>query len=65
MTGTADKRRFLTVKEAAAISGVSADTLHRAIRAGHLHAKKTASIGGKTLIRVADLDAWFDGLVDA
>lgn len=57
--------KFLTLKEAAKVTGVSADTLTRAIHNGKLKGKKTAKNGGKTLVRVSDLDAWFDGLVDA
>lgn len=56
---------FLTLREAAKVTGVSADTLQKNIHAGRLKAKKTASTGGKTLVRVADLEAWFEGLVDA
>jgi excisionase family DNA binding protein len=56
---------FLTLKQAAAVTGVSADTLSKAIHAGRLRAKKTASTGGKTLVRLSDLDEWFEGLIDA
>ncbi len=60
-----DARRYLTLRDAAKVTGVSADTLRKAIHAGKLNAKKTAKTGGKTLVRPADLDAWFDGLADA
>lgn len=56
---------FLTLKQAAAVTGVSADTLSKNIHAGHLKAKKTAATGGKTLVRIADLEEWFEGLIDA
>jgi excisionase family DNA binding protein len=56
---------FLTLKQAAAVVGVSADTLAKNIHAGNLRAKKTAATGGKTLVRVSDLEDWFDGLADA
>ena len=56
---------FLTLKQAAAVTGVSADTLAKNIHAGDLRAKKTAATGGKTLVRISDLEEWFDGLVDA
>lgn len=60
-----DLRRFITLKDAARITGVSAETLNRAIKAGKLRGKKTAATGGKTLVRVSDLDDWFEGLIDA
>lgn len=56
---------FLTLKQAARVTGLSPDTLSRYIHAGELRAKKTAKTGGKTLIRASDLETWFDGLVDA
>lgn len=56
---------FLTLKQAAAVTGVSADTLAKNIHAGRLRAKKTAATGGKTLVRLSDLDEWFEGLIDA
>ena len=65
MNSTATPPMFLTLKQAAAVTGVSADTLAKNIHAGHLKAKKTATTGGKTLVRVSDLEEWFDGLVDA
>lgn len=67
-----DVRRFLPLREAAKVAGVSADTLSRAIHAGDLKAKRSAKdekgnakTGGMFLVRVADLDAWFDGLPNA
>lgn len=62
---TAAAPMFLTLKQAAAVTGVSADTLSRNIHAGTLRAKKTAATGGKTLVRIEDLSAWFDQLDDA
>lgn len=56
---------FLSRKQAAEACGVSTDTIARAVKAGHLKAKKTATRGGKELYRVADLEKWFDGLEDA
>lgn len=57
--------RFLTIPQAAKVVGLSPDTLHKQVRAGRLRAKRTASTGGKTLVKLADLDAWFDQLEDA
>lgn len=57
--------RFLTIPQAAKVVGLSADTLHKHVRSGRLKAKRTASTGGKTLVRVADLDDWFAQLEDA
>lgn len=60
---------YLTLDEAADYLRVSIPTLKRAIYSdgpNRLVAKKTGvNGGGKYLIRVSDLDAWFDGLVDA
>jgi len=57
---------YLTLDEAAEYLRVSVPTVKRAIYAGNLRAKKSgAGGGGKYLIRVTELDAWFDGLVDA
>jgi excisionase family DNA binding protein len=56
---------FLTLKQAAEVTGLSADTLAKNIHAGNLRAKKTAATGGKTLVRIADLEEWFDGLPEA
>lgn len=60
---------YLTLDEAADYLRVSVPTIKRAIYStgpNRLVAKKTgAGGGGKYLIRVSDLDAWFDGLVDA
>ena len=58
--------RYFTLDEAAQYMRVSQDTIERAIRAQKLRAKKTGpNGGGKYLVSAADLDAWFDGLVDA
>lgn len=56
---------YFTREEAAERMRVSVETIKRAIYAGTLRAKKTGSGGGgKYLISAADLDAWFEGLVD-
>lgn len=59
-------RLFLTRAEAAEACGVALDTIRRAIKSGALKAKRTGKNGGgKDLIRVSDLEKWFDGLEDA
>lgn len=59
------ERLFLDRKEAAKVCGVSVDTIRRAQHQGLLRAKQTGKDGGKTLYRVADLEAWFERLEDA
>lgn len=59
---------WLTIAQATKLTGLSKDTLMRAVHSEThpLKAKKTSpNGGGKTLVRVADLESWFDGLVDA
>ena len=57
---------YFNLEQAAERMQVSGDTILRAIRGQKLRAKKTGpNGGGKYLISAADLDAWFDGLVDA
>lgn len=62
---------FYGREEAARRAGVSIDTIRRAIRKGHLKAKRTGwddekqVATGRYLISDEDLRAWFDGLVDA
>lgn len=62
-------RLAVTRKEAAAMLGVSEDTIRRAKNAGHLKAKRIKADetkkGGKELYAIADLQTWFDGLADA
>jgi excisionase family DNA binding protein len=63
-------RIALTREEAAQATGVSLDTIRRAIRAGHLKAKRSGkdadgNPSGKYLIRVSELEAWVDSLEDA
>lgn len=57
-------------KEAAAMCGVSVDLIDKAVASGARRAKRTAvdkygRPAGLYLIRVADLEAWLDGLIDA
>lgn len=58
-------RTRLNRQEAAAWCGVSVDTISRAKKAGLLRAKRTSERGGRELFRVADLEAWMDGMEDA
>lgn len=59
-------RLFLTRQEAALACGVSLDTIRRAINRGELRAKRTGRDGGGPyLVRVAELEAWFEQLPDA
>jgi len=56
-----------SVAEAAEVTGVSPDTIKRAIRARHLKARRSAVDAngvpaGKYLIFHADLIAWLEGL---
>lgn len=56
----------LDLKAAAKHVGLSKDTLSKAIHAGDLKAKKSSrTTGGKTLVSVAALEDWFEGLIDA
>lgn len=50
------------LKDAAAMVGLHADTLRKAINKRDLPAKKS---GRKILVKVTDLDAWVDSLPDA
>ena len=55
---------------AAESSGVSVQTINRAIKSGRLRAKRTSETKdgeptGRVLIRAADLASWLDGLIDA
>lgn len=57
---------YFTLDEAADRMRVSADTIKRAIHAQKLKARKTGpNGGGRYLVSATDLDAWFDGLIDA
>lgn len=63
-------RIALSIDEAAEASGVSKETIRRAIHSGALKAKrsgrdKDGDGTGKYLIGLPALEAWFDGLVDA
>lgn len=56
----------LTIKQAATVTGLSVDTLNRAINAGELRAKKSKKTPGhKRLVSPRDLRDWFEGLEDA
>lgn len=60
----------LSRQEAAAATGVSVDTIARAIRSGALRAKKSSvnkdgDPAGIFVIRVSDLEAWLEGMSDA
>ena len=65
MTSTLPRVSY-TRDEAAKAVGVSVDTIRRAINTGALRAKRTGTGGGgKYLISVDALNAWFDSLEDA
>lgn len=52
--------------EAAAACSLRKESVMRAIRSGHLKAKRTgANGGGKYIVLVADLQAWLESLGDA
>ena len=53
------------LREAAAIKGVSVDTLRRAIKATAGNVLRAKQLGKGYGIKASDLDAWFDGLPDA
>lgn len=56
----------LTLKQAAELTGLSRDTLNRAINSGALRAKKSErKTGHKRLVSPRDLRDWFEGLEDA
>lgn len=67
----------LNVEEAATATGLSTDTIKKAIRAGHLAAKRSSRLtvdsmrgdkgdpAGRYLITVGALTDWLDGLADA
>jgi excisionase family DNA binding protein len=57
-----DTRAAVSRDEAAAMYGVSLNTIRRAIASGALRAKK---VGPKYRIDVAELRAWFEALPDA
>lgn len=60
------ERLFFTREEAADLANVSKSTIVAAINSGALKAKRTGDEGGgKYLISRAQLEAWFDSLVDA
>lgn len=60
---------FLTLDEAARATGLSRDSIRRAVNAGHLKSKRySADLApdskGKILVRPSELEAWFDRLPD-
>lgn len=61
-----DGPMFFTFAQASARCGVSVDVLKDAVRTGRLRGKRTGENGGGLyLFSRAQLEAWFDGLVDA
>jgi excisionase family DNA binding protein len=63
-------RLALAVPEAAEAVGVTEKTIRAAIHSGDLKAKrqsrnKEGQGVGKYLVKVSDLETWFDSLVDA
>ncbi|WP_134740024.1 helix-turn-helix domain-containing protein [Nocardioides sp. 503] len=57
---------FFTLKSAAALCDVSVDVLQEAVKAGRLRGKRTGTNGGGLyLFSRAQLEAWFEDLVDA
>lgn len=70
MTDTTVTPRVVGIPAAAAMYDVGPDAIRAAIRSGRLRAKRQGKDDkgrgrGKYLIRIADLDAWFDSLEDA
>ncbi|MGH3631498.1 MAG: hypothetical protein ACRDRL_29165 [Sciscionella sp.] len=66
MMTTAELPRLAVSRlQAAEICGCSVELIDQGIHAGTLRAKKHAPRNGKILIRLTDLEAWFDGLEDA
>lgn len=63
--GTLPTRKWLNVNEAATWCGVSVASIRRAKAKGQLNPKTTATRGGKELYRIADLEAWLEGMDDA
>lgn len=61
MTGDLPRLAY-TREEAAAVCGVSKDTIIRAHNSGALKAKRTGKKGGNYLYTPAALQAWIDGL---
>lgn len=62
LTETGSGVYSVSVGDAARITGVSPDTIRKAINELRLPAKKT---GRAIRIRVSDVHAWFDSLEDA
>lgn len=56
-------RMFLNLAEAAEVTGMSPAYLRGAVAEGLLKAKRTGpNGGGRFKFRIADLEAWFEGL---
>jgi excisionase family DNA binding protein len=53
------KKRALSVKEAAQAAGIGRTTLFEEIRQGRITARK---VGRRTIIVIEDLDAWLKSL---
>lgn len=57
---------YVNTQTAEQLVGVDGDTLIAAVKAGKLRAKRTgANGGGRYLFKLAWLEEWADGLVDA
>ena len=54
-----EKRLFVRTKEAREMMGIGQTSLYEEINSGRLPTKKS---GGKTLIAIKDIHAWFDSL---
>jgi len=54
---TLPERRLFTVNQVADATGLSPNTVYRAVAAGELRASK---LRGRLRIQLADLDAWID-----
>ncbi len=62
MTATTPTRRAVSIRTAAEMYDVSADTIRAAIRSGQLDGRKA---GSRWLIPLAALERWFESLPDA
>jgi excisionase family DNA binding protein len=62
---TREAERVYTTREAAELKRVSEKTITRAINATEGNTLDAKRVGRGYRIKASDLDAWFDGLVDA